>query len=44
MLSLDNLRPGGALMWIVDDRWSGTSVSVMWKASTSKVVTPTYVG
>jgi hypothetical protein len=39
-----NLRPDGALRWKAEDRQLGRSVSVMWKASTSKFVTPVCVG
>jgi hypothetical protein len=37
---LDNLRPGGALRWAVKDCRLGRLGSVMWKAGTSKVVSP----
>jgi hypothetical protein len=40
MLSLDNLGPAGALKWKLEDYRSEMSRSVMWKADTSKVVTP----
>jgi hypothetical protein len=43
-LSLDNLGPGGVLMWKVEDRRSGRSESVIWKAGTSKVIVPACVG
>jgi hypothetical protein len=38
MLILDNLRPGRALRWKVEERRLGRTGSVMWKAGTSKVV------
>jgi hypothetical protein len=38
MLRLDNLRPGGAFSWKVEDRQLGRSGSEMWQAGTSKVV------
>jgi hypothetical protein len=38
MLRLNNLRPGGALRWKVEDRQLRRSGSVMWKVGTSKVV------
>jgi hypothetical protein len=41
---MDNLRPGGALRWKVEDRRLGMSGSVMWQADTSKVVAPACVG
>jgi hypothetical protein len=44
MLSLDNLRPDGALRWKTEDRWLGRSGSVMWKVGTSKVVASACVG
>jgi hypothetical protein len=44
MLDLDNLILGGALRWKVEDHWLGKSESVVWKADTSKVVAPAYVG
>jgi hypothetical protein len=44
MLRLDNLRPDGILRWKVEDRQLERFESVMWKASTSKVVAPTYIG
>jgi hypothetical protein len=39
-----NLRLGGALRWKAEDRRLGRVGSVMWKAGTSKVVTPARVG
>jgi hypothetical protein len=39
-----NLRPGGAFRWKVEDRRLERSGSVMFQASTSKVVAPAYVG
>jgi hypothetical protein len=44
MLRLDNLRPDEALRWKSEDRRLGRLGSVMWKAGTSKIVTPTCVG
>jgi hypothetical protein len=41
---MDNLRPGGALRWKVEDHQLGRSGSVMWQARTSKVVSPACVG
>jgi hypothetical protein len=41
---LDNLRLDGALRWKVEDRRLGRLGSVMWKADTSKVVAPAYIG
>jgi hypothetical protein len=43
MLRLDNLRPGGALMWKAEDHQLGRLGSVMWNAGTSKVVAPACV-
>jgi hypothetical protein len=43
MLIFYNLRLGRALRWKVEDRRLGRSGSVMWQASTSKTVAPTYV-
>jgi hypothetical protein len=43
MLRLDNLSPGVALRWKVEDRLLGRSGSEMWKAGTSKVVAPACV-
>jgi hypothetical protein len=40
---MDNLRPGGALRWKVEDYQLGRSGSVMWQARTSKVVAPACV-
>jgi hypothetical protein len=40
MFRLDNLRSGGALRCKAEDRRLGRSGSVMWKASTSKIVAP----
>jgi hypothetical protein len=37
---MDNLRPSGALRWKVGDRRLGMSGSVIWQASTSKIVAP----
>jgi hypothetical protein len=39
-----NWRPGGTLMWKVEDHRLGRSGSVMWQARTSNVVAPSYVG
>jgi hypothetical protein len=36
-------RPGEALSWKVENHRLGRSGSVMWQASTSKVVASTYV-
>jgi hypothetical protein len=41
---LDNLRPGRALRWKAKDYRLERLGSVMWKAGTSKVVTPACVG
>jgi hypothetical protein len=43
MLRLDNLKPGEALRWKVEDHRLGRSGSVMWKADTSKVIAPACV-
>jgi hypothetical protein len=43
MLSLDNLRPDGALRWKVEYHRLERLGSVMWKAGTSKVVAPACV-
>jgi hypothetical protein len=40
MLMLDNLRMGGAFRWKTEDRRLERSKNVMWKASTSKVISP----
>jgi hypothetical protein len=40
----DNLRPGGALRWKVEDCRLGWSGSVMWQDGTSKVVCLACVG
>jgi hypothetical protein len=39
-----NLRPSGALRWKAEDRQLERVGSVIWQASTSKVVAPIYVG
>jgi hypothetical protein len=44
MLRFDNLRPGGALRWKVEDHRLGRSESVMWKAGTSEIVALACVG
>jgi hypothetical protein len=44
MLSLDNLRLDGGLRWKVEDHRLERLESGMWKADTSKVVAPVYVG
>jgi hypothetical protein len=41
---MDNLRPGRTLRWKVEDYQLGRSESVMWQASTSKVVASACVG
>jgi hypothetical protein len=41
---MDNLRPGGALRWKVEDRQLGRSGSVLWQVSTSKVVAHVCIG
>jgi hypothetical protein len=43
MLIFDNLRPGGALKWKVQNCRLGWLGSVMWQADTSKVVAPARV-
>jgi hypothetical protein len=43
LVDFDNLRPGGALRWKVEDRQLEMSGSAMWQADTSKVVAPTCV-
>jgi hypothetical protein len=44
MSRMDNLRLDGALRWKVEDRWLGSSRSVMWQADTSNVVALVCVG
>jgi hypothetical protein len=44
MLRLDNLRPGEALRWKVEDHRLGRPGSDMWKVGTSMVVAPASVG
>jgi hypothetical protein len=39
-----NLRSSGALRWKAEDHRLGRAVSVMWKASTSKVVASACIG
>jgi hypothetical protein len=44
MLMMVTLRLEGAISWKAEDRQLGRSGSVMWKANTSKVVAPIFVG
>jgi hypothetical protein len=39
-----NWRPDEALRWKVENHQLGRAESVLWKAGTSKVVAPVYIG
>jgi hypothetical protein len=43
MILIDNLRPGEALRWTVEDHQLERSGSSFWQAGTSKVVAPVCV-